>query len=296
MPTRHRSAASVRYTLDDALDPTRRVEGRWSLTQDHEVAFVLRDASRGKKTVYLKGTRMEAQANGLVIALNRAETDGRAAQQLALTGRWQADANNRLSFFVKKADGSEDRLTLQGGWEVGPHHEILYRYRQLTHGRRRRQERTLIFEGAWDLTRAAQLVYRLAESDTSAFEFTASLQSPSVRAAEGRLAYQVGVKLSSGRIQRQRVTLFGAWKLNRDLSVSFEVPYAQGRVQAIRFEGAVAFSDRDRATVALQNDRREGLGISVIFTRRLVRDANLFLRLQRSAEESAVIGGVQVRF
>ena len=109
------------------------------------------------------------------------------------------------------------------------------------------------------------------------------------------MIYDVGIGWSRG-VRRQRVVLTGAWKLGRDLSVSFEVPYAGGRVGAIRFEGAYAMTSRDRVAVALQNSRRQRLGLTVVFTRDILPDAKLFLRLQRDAEDTAVLGGVQVRF
>lgn len=296
MPARQRLRTAVGQTLDSSLHLTRTIEGRWMLTADHEIAFILRESSGGRKTAHLKGSLLQATPNGLVVALHHEADNSRTTHRVTLNGRWQADANNRLTFLAERADGAQDRLTLQGGWEVGPRHELLYRYRQTAQGRRTRAERALIFEGAWDVTPEGRLVYRLAGSDTSVFEFTASLQSPSVRAAEGRLVYQLGIKLSGGRTQRQRVALFGAWKINRDLSVSFEVPYAGGRVEAIRFEAAAALTGRDRVTLELQSRRREPLGLSVMFTRRLVRDAGLFLRLRRRAEEASVIGGVNIRF
>jgi hypothetical protein len=276
---------------------TVQLDGAWALTPAHELALTLRESDqRERHTVYLKGALVQAEANALVFALRRsAGQDLRAARRLTLSGRWQADARNRLTFLVGKADGSEDRLTLQGGWEVGKRHELLYRYRQRSAGRVR-EEHTLGFEGRWDITRADRLVYRLTGSDDSAFEFRASLQSPSLNARDGRLIYQVGIGVAGGRTETRNVNLFGTWKLNRDLSVSFEVPYAHGRVQAIRFEGQARVGPRDRIAVALLNSERQPLGLSVTFTRELVPDAGLFLRLRKEAEERSLVGGVHVRF
>ena len=64
----------------------------------------------------------------------------------------------------------------------------------------------------------------------------------------------------------------------------------------IRFEGAYALSPRDRLTVALQNSQREPLGLTVTFTKDVVRDTSLFLRLRKDAKEQSIVGGVQVRF
>jgi hypothetical protein len=273
------------------------LDGTWSLTPRHELALSLHETERHERhTVFLKGAVVKAQADALVFALQRSEdADLRTAQRLILSGRWETDAHNRLTFLAAKADGAEDRLTLQGGWEVGKRHELLYRYRQRSAGRVR-EEHTVGFEGHWDITRADRLVYRLLGSDDSAFEFRASLQSPSLLARDGRLIYQVGIGIAQGRTDTRRISLFGTWKLNRDLSISFEIPYAHGRVQAIRFEGAVHLGPKNRIAVALRTSERRPLGVSVTFTRELVKDASLFLRLRKDAEERSLLGGVHVRF
>jgi len=275
-----------------------KLDGAWSLTPNHELALTLHGSGRDERqTLFLKGSLIEAKASALVFALRREESGNlREADQVSLSGRWQADAQNRLSFLIERADGSEDRLTLQGGWELGAHHELLYRYQQKRGARRVAEAHTLAFDGAWDVTASDRLVYRLSGSDDSSFEFRAALQSPSLLARAGRLVYQIGIGVAGGRRRQRRVTLFGAWKLNRDLSVSFEVPYADGRIQAIRFEGEAQLTARDRIAVELSSHRREKIGLTVTFTKELAPDASLFLRLRKDAEETEALGGVRVRF
>ena len=79
-------------------------------------------------------------------------------------------------------------------------------------------------------------------------------------------------------------------------AVSFEIPYAGGRMTAVRFEGEASLGPKNRIAVALRTSERRPLGISVTFTRELVKDASLFLRLRKDAEERSLLGGVQVRF
>lgn len=278
-------------------EETFRLDGTWGLTPAHELALTLHEAGEdARRTLYLKGALVEARQQALVVALDRREEADAASQRLTLTGRWTVDARNRLAFLVTKADGREDRLILQSGWELGAHHALVYRYQRRATASTPAREHTIGFEGAWDITGADRLVYRLAGSSDAALEFRASVQSPSLLARDGRLVYEVGLELARGRSERRRVTLFGAWKVNRDLSVSFEVPYADGRIQAIRFAGSFALGPRNRIVVALSSREGEALGLTVVFTRELFPDARLFLRLQQTAEERAVIGGVQVRF
>ena len=286
-------------TADSRPVPHRyRLDGAWALTRDHELSLTLHEgADANRQTLYLKGALAEAKARALTFALWRQGLDGRrTAQRLSLTGRWQADRTNRLTFRVEKADGSEDRLTFDGAWSVGAHHELLYRYPLRTDPAHAGSPHTLRFSGVWEIRRANRLVYQVEGSPESAFDFRASLQRPSLNAREGRLVYQVGIGLSRGPARTQRVTLFGTWKLNRDLSVSFEVPYAGGRAHAIRFEGTYALSSRDRIAMARQGQRKEPLGLTVTFTRDLAPDAGVFLRLHRDDRERSAIGGVQVRF
>ena len=300
-PTRSRT--SVRYGVDeqnrllirtdDPLRPERVVDGAWTLTGRRELAFVFHEGpALRRKTLYVKGTLAQADAHALVFALRRGEGGSTITQRLSLSGRWQADRRNRLTFLVEKADGAADRLTLQGGWEVSPRHELVYRYARPDRG----GISTLVFDGSWDITRSYRIVYRLSGASDSAFEFRASLQSPSLTARDGRIVYQVGLGLAKSRTQQRRVTLFGTWKLRRDLSVSFDVPYARGRVDAIRFEAAYAPGDRNQLSVQLLNSRRQPLGLTVTFTRRIAPDAGLWLRLRREAGERSVLGGVRVRF
>ena len=272
-------------------------DGDWSLTDQHGLALTLRQASGGgrQQRLYLRGALTGAQANALVFTFAQDGSAESRGQRISLSGRWQADARNRLVFLAQKADGSEDRITLQGGWELDEHHRLLYRSLRRGSARRRSREHAVVFDGAWDIPGADRLVYRLEGSSRSAFEFRAGLRSRSLMAGNGRMVYEVGIGLARS-LRRQRVSLFGTWKLNRDLSVTFEVPYAGGRVQGIRFESEAALSGRDRLALGLSARGGDRLGLTVTFTRQLVPHASLFLRLQQDAEERSAMAGVQVRF
>jgi hypothetical protein len=268
------------------------LDGVWRLSPRHELSLEVHATRRQpRQTLFLKAALLEAEAHALAFAWEgRDRTDG-LSQRLRLSGRWSADRLNRLTFLVDKA-GAPDRLTLQGAWEIGKRHELLYRY-QREGGRSGRRERTLVFHGAWDISRADRLAYRLEGAADSGFEFRAALQSPSLLARDGRIVYQVGIGASA---RPRRVAIFGAWKLHKGLSVSFEASDSGGRVRAVKFEAAAALSRRDRIAVALAGSDGRPLGLTVTFTRELFPDAGLFLRLRRDAEESSLIGGVQVRF
>ena len=284
-------------------------DGTWALTSEHALVFTLHERqAQAHQALYLKGAMMRAEGEGLVFALRRhvpleAESgppmggdDAAATQTVTLTGRWRADAKNRLNFLVARGEGREDRLTLQGGWELSPRQALVYRYQVRFGARHRRAEQTVIFQGMWDIPQGDRLVYRLSGGRDSAFEFRVGLRSPSLSAGEGRIVYDVAVGVAQGGMERRRLVLAGAWKLHRDASVSFEMASAGGRVQTLRFEGSVALTARSRVVIALRNSRREALGMTVTFTRALGRDVEWFLSLRQDPEERAALGGIRVRF
>lgn len=295
---RRRTIAKVAYEVDRfnrLLEPSHRMalDGTWSLSPAHEAVFAAHATQRlPQQRYYFKGG-FTAGARALTVALDRTEhAQQRRAQRLSLTGRWQVDAQNRLTFLARKSDGSDDRLTLQGAWEIGPHHELLYRYGRQQRLRRTHATQVLQFDGLWDIPGPGLLAYRLTGAPDQPLLFRAALRHRALLASQRELAFELGAE----RGPRQTLTLFGTWKLQRDLSLSFEVPYAGGHVQALRFEGTMVRAGRDRVTLALTTRRRENLGLTITFTRALLRDADLFLRLQRDAQETSLIGGVRVRF
>jgi hypothetical protein len=270
------------------------LDGAWKLLKDHSLAFAVHQAADvAGSTLFLRGTLARPDAHALTVALRRAESRGQAANRLSLTGWWQADAANRLSFLVDRAGQDPDRLTLQGGWEVGPRHELVYRFRDRAD---RRREHELIFGGVWDIPGPNRLAYRLSGADTAAFEFAASLASRTVRAQEGKIAFDVGIGVVRTRSRLRRVTLFGDWRLQRDLSIAFEIPYAEGRVQGIRFEAVFSAGRGTQVAASLRTGLGEKLGLTLTLSRQLFRDTSLFLRVRKDAREQAVIGGVQTRF
>ena len=271
------------------------LDGAWSLTPEHRLALTARrTAAHAQQTLALSGALAKAEAHQLVLSLRRSDGAGGPADLLALSGRWQADRQNRLSFLVRRGQGAEDRLTLQGAWELGRDHALLYRYRQQAAGAPAR-EQVLRFDGAWDLPSPARLFYRLEGSDRSGFAFSARLRQAGWRRGRGTLEAEVRI-LGRGERARRRIVLAGAWSIRPDLSIAFEVPYAGGRAQAMTFEGAYAVTPRNRIAIGLQTRRREPLGLTLTVSRALAPHAQAFLELRRDGVERAAIGGVQVKF
>ncbi len=279
--------------LNDLLDPGERVDGTWVLTPRH----VLQYRRRGPDgAVALTGDLVETDATGLTFQVTGQQVgEDLVGRTLTLRGRWQADAKNRLTFLVEREGGRHDRLTLRGGWAVGPHQELRYQYQRAGADDRARPQ-TLTFAGAWDLTARRQLTYVLDVGEDSTFRFRGTLQTPSILAKTGELRYQLGVEVA-GRRRVQTLTVFGVWRLSRTLGVMFEVPYAGGRVGTMTFGASYRAGDGGTVTAALTARDGRPLGVEVVFSREILRgQGEAFVRLRRALDETAVEGGVRVRW
>ena len=281
-------------TLNDLLHAGERIDGVWTLTPRHE----LRYRRRGPEAaVVLAGALVGTEPRGLTFHVTgESLSEELVGRTLTLRGRWQADARNRLTFLVERARGRSDRLTLRGGWALGPRQELRYQYQQDGPGARRDRVHTLTFAGAWALTAGRQLTYVMDAASDSTFRFRGAFQTPSVLAKTGELRYQLGVE-AAGRRRVQTLTVFGVWRLSRTLGVTFEIPCADGRVGTLRFGASYRVGARGTVTAALTARDGRPLGLEVVFTREFWRGQGaLFVRLRRAFAETGVEGGVRIRW
>lgn len=273
--------------------------GRWSLTPNHDLKLTLRRAKSEpfRENIILQGNIISVSSSELVFAAHGTREDERTETGLVrLEGVWRADDQNRLTFQVKKQD-PEAPLTFQGAWEIGKHHELLYRYHKKDPVTGEKKEEFLSFRGVWEIHDKDHLIYTLDLDGKSRFDFRASLQNPSLLAKEGEVRYQVGIRLSGRRTVVREVALFGKWKLSRDLSLSFEIEYEEGRRHAVFFNTTYRLNKKDELIFSLKDQKGKGLGVEVAFTRSFFEgEGKAFLRLYKDAVESRVEGGVRVPF
>lgn len=284
------------YDIEQPLQagtPSRVVfDGAWRLTPEHRLVFAARRRGGAQPGAAVSATLTRAGARTLTAAIERR---GQAPAELTLTGAWQVDAQNRLTFLVDRG-GRAERLTLRGAWRVGPDHELAYEYRHALEGRRGHSVRMLRFDGAWSLGRAGRLRYALEGSDDAALELRGSFEPGPVDAVDGRLAFRLGAAVSRTRSDQGRLVLSGGWKIGRDRSVSFDIPAAGGRRGTLRFAASASGGSGQTFDVELAAPQGARLRIAVRFSRRLFRDTRLFLQASRDGRESAVLGGVQLDF
>lgn len=277
------------------------LEGKWSLTDDHALSFRVRtaDSYLQGKTLLFYGQIENVKSDLLRFRVRRSDPlSGIRSGMIELKGKWHADADNRISFSVAKGEGRYDTLKFQGAWQLNKRNELTYRYTETYLKTKTKKEQLIVFRGYWDLEKH-RIVYRLDKSDLSFFAFSASLRSKKLRAAEGAVRYNVGIKYSRKGIFReirQTITIYGTWKLGKDFSLGFETICSRKTRHVIHFQIDELLGSGTSFAVKLKTAKGEKLGAEVTFTKTFKNDAELFLSLGHHAEEFRVMGGVKVKF
>lgn len=268
--------------------------GAWELSRGHQLRYRRRGP---EEEVVLVGDLVSAESSAVTFRLHQEDRDGDALRrEISLRGRWKADSRNRLSFLVERDRGSADVLTLEGAWETGPGNEILYRFRRTDLKTRTRSVHQIRFEGYWEVGEDRRLSYLLDAGSDSAFRFRGSFQTASIRRKKGALRYQIGLE-GQGRGRLRTVILFGKWKLSRDLSLEFEVPYSGGFRRSISFGAVYAWDSRTSVSARLTTPRGGPLGLELTLHREFLEGrGEAFVRLRRSLEETAAEAGARVRW
>lgn len=295
-------SASISLTRFNELMRGREfLQGRWELTPNHELQY---RKQGGEEEIVLTGNLVAAEPAALVAQIREDLAEGETVSRLlSLRGRWQADDRNRLAFLVERQKGRHDWLTFEGAWEVGPGQEILYRYQRTEQKKGSRAVHLLRFRGYWELSEDKRLTYVLDEASDSTFRFRGTFQSPSVLPKGGSIRYQVGIEVE-GRRRTKAITLFGKWKLSRNLALELEIPYGGGggdgdgdSTRSIVFGATYQFDSRNAVTGRLATRGGRPLGVELLLTREFLQgQGEAFLRLRKSLEESAVEGGVRFRW
>lgn len=270
------------------------LKGRWELDKRHRLTYKS-DEDLDAEEAELEASLIAAEAGGLVVAVTEKQKEGKVVTSLArLSGNWRANDKNEIQFEIEKEFGKKDVLTFRGNWKVGKSNEIIYTYRKTSLKTKTRTVETLTFKGTWDISEKNRLAYTLEGSTDETFRFRGAFQTKSIAAKKGELRYQIGIE-AAGKKKTQTLILFGKWKLSNKLELSFEMEYENGRRHEIRF-GAV-FHPGHGLTIDAELISREGdsLGIELTLTKELFQgQAETFLRLRKSVQESAVEAGIRI--
>jgi hypothetical protein len=107
------------------------------------------------------------------------------------------------------------------------------------------------------------------------------------------IKYEVGIGLSRRKKPvKKTVTLFGTWKIKRNIGLLFEVEYEKKKVRAIVFGAKARLSAGDTISLRLKNTLNKDIGGELRLSHRLLKgDGEIFLRGLASKRESAIYAG-----
>jgi len=267
------------------LGPEVRFEGKWRIDNQRNLELVLGRREEGPASLgslKLKSRIISVDNDTLTFEVHSRDRQGNSHIRLIkLSGAWQADELNRLTFTVQKK--SPDVLVLEGAWQVNKNQQITYKYETTGLKSGVKAMQTLVFTGFWDIDEKNRLTYILSGSSRSRFDFRVQAGSPSMYPQQGKIKYFLGAGVRQEIRPRAKIVyLYGAWKFSRSGGLSFEIDYGQGQIRAIQFGAKVCLNEQDEIVFALANRREEPLGISVTFSHQFLKSsgAEAFLRLK----------------
>lgn len=293
----------------DNIPQQLKLKGKWSLDKEHNLVLTLDkwgNQIAGNKLI-LEGELMDADANALSFMVTSKDSYGKAhIYIIKLSGRWQADKYNRLSFDIEREKGPSDRLTFQGAWEINKQNELIYTYekswlakeKKVTNGstsltigpESSRRANTITLKGYWDIAEKHRIIYVLNKELKSEFDFRVSVGLPAKRG----LAYELGI----GAIPRKKtITLFGSWKLSPRLGLLFEMPAADGKINSVVLEALCKLDKNYNLDIRLENKRGEDLGINLKLSRKILKDqGEAFIRALSLRKEFSLVAGAGFRW
>lgn len=274
-----------------------KLRGTWSLTEDHQLRLTLdkwRRYTFGDQLT-LQGEILDVQKNSLLFAITtRTKDDMPSAYILELSGSWQADEHNRLTFRANKERGASDPLTFEGAWQIDENYQIIYSYQKEQLTRKSKETHTLVFKGRWDIKDKARLSFVLDADSDSRFDFNTTLGI----FKDNYIKYELGIGLSRKKQPVKRtITLFGKWKIKKTIGLVFEVEQEEGKIQTIVFGAEAKLTDKDTVSFNLRNRLNKEIGAELELSHDIFDgDGQAFLRLLKSKQESAILAGVGWRW
>ena len=279
----------VKQPQDSKLPQQIKLSGKWSLNKNHDLVLTLDKKHKmytGDKLT-IKGEIKDAKANKLVFSVATKDVLNQPrAYILNLSGSWQADKYNRLTFNVKRNKGATDILTFKGGWGINKQNQIVYTYEKAHLKTKERVTKTIILKGHWNITEKHRILYVLNKKMGSQFDFKVSLGKPLKRG----LQYKIGM----GSVpSKKQITLLGEWKVNKKLGILFEMPYEKGILQSIIFGASCKLGKSSTVEFKLRNKRRKNLGMDIELSKKILKEqGEIFSRAITSKKEKQfLIGG-----
>ena len=152
----------------------------------------------------------------------------------------------------------------------------------------------MIFEGHWDIAKRSRLSYKLSLDGKSAFNFKTGIGI----LAKDYIKYEVGIGVSEKKHPIKRIlTLYGKWKIKKNIGLLFEIEYEKGKTKTIVFGAKAKLTKRDKVEFKLMNRLHRDLGMELKLSRKLLKgDGEAFLKLLKSKKESSIYVGTAWRW
>ncbi len=267
-------------------------KGIWQLDNNHNLILVLNDSSKLKLT----GEIIALESNKIVFELISCDKKNQSSiETICLTGFWNADKFNRIYFCVTKRN--PDFLFLDAGWVLNNNQHIVYSYTKTELKRKTKESKKLTLSGFWQFNSQNQITYIISKAIGSFFEFKVQVESSSMYPKQGVVKYRIGVGVRESK--RDRILcLYGTWKIQKDLSLSFEMEYEKGKIRTYKFATQINFNQSNKVEISLLNSDNEKLGIYLIYTYEFLKEkqGELFIRLKKMQNDSRIEGGFKVKY
>ncbi len=271
-----------------------KIKGHWELAPTQGLQY----KAEGKdEEIKFKGSLVAAEPDALVVSYTERQSNQKTVTRIfKLAGTWSVDSKNRIAFEVEKETGKNDVLTFKGIWKVDDTHQIVYSCQEANLKTKSKEVQEILFKGYWDISEKNRLAYYVGGDTNNMFRLKGAFQTKSILAKKGEIKYQVGVEVS-GKRKIQTITLFGKWIVSRDLNLSFEIEYEDGKKKAIVFGGEYALGQDSTIQIDLRAKDGKPLGITIILTKDIFgKDGQAFIRLQKTVEESRVEAGMKFKW
>ena len=274
-----------------------KLKGIWELTREHQLRLTLDKWSRQtfQDQLTLQGEIIDVRKNSLLFAVTaRTKDDMPSMYTLELSGVWQADENNRLTFRAQNEYGRTDTLTFEGIWQIDDNYRITYSYHKENLLRKTKESHTLIFRGQWDIQDKARLSYVIDSDSGSGFDFKTGMGI----FKDGYIKYELGIGLSRRkRPVKRAIIFFGSWKLDKNTGLIFEAEREGKKIQDIVFGAEAKLTAEGTLALRLKNALNKGMGAELELSQDIFDgDGQAFLRLLQSRQESAILAGVGWRW
>lgn len=270
-----------------------KLSGNWTLDKDHNLMLILdkENNQRQGDKLTLTGEIIDAKADELTFSLATKDcSQGTHFYLLKLGGRWQVDEYNRLNFLVSKETDIIDTLTFLGSWEVDRHNQIIYTYTQAGLKTKDKLTRLITFKGFWDINEKNRISYVLNKEIGSRLDFRVSLGKPVDRG----LQYEIGIGAGGAR---KKILLFGAWKLNERLGLTFEMPVEGGKNQEIILGATCKLNKDYNLELKLKNNRHEDMGMDLKLSRTFLKGlGQAYIEALKEGREISLVAGIGFRW